>query len=380
MKNNITSVGASCTGCAACEFVCPTNAICIETNNVGYRYPTVDTEKCVECGRCVNACHKSTECKSHSPRRVLAAWAKQGMRCQDSSSGGIANLLYKRVIEDGGVAYGAAWKDDATVYIERQCQLDRIERFAGSKYAESDLRTAFSDIKSDLASGREVLFIGTPCQVAALKSCFTAKNLIAVDLVCHGVPPKGYISEYASCITDGKARSATFRGREDFSLCFYDAEGECVYKKGQHEDPYFAAFLKGLSYRENCYECSYARSTRVGDITLGDFWGIDRTTLKNEYDGRISLVFINSEAGEGLFSRISDAAVSEERSLEEAMRENGQLRNPSARHPERKRFLKRCAKHGFVKALYSTAIAKEIKNRGKLSSKIKIKIKRLFKR
>ena len=373
------AVGASCTGCAACEFVCPTNAICIETNNVGHRYPAVDMGKCVECGKCVNACHKSTECKSLSPRRVLAAWAKQGKRCQDSSSGGIAHLLYRRVIEDGGVANGAAWEEDATVCIERQCQLDRIERFAGSKYAESDLRTAFSDIKSDLASGREVLFVGTPCQVAAVKSCFSAKNLVTVDLVCHGVPPKDYISEYASYVTDGKARSATFRGREDYSLCFYDAEGECVYKKGQHEDPYFAAFLKGLLHRENCYECSYARSTRVGDITLGDFWGIDRTTLKNKYDGRISLVLINTDAGDGLFRRISDATVSEERSLDEAVRENGQLRAPSKKHPEREKFLKNCEKGGFVKALLSTSLAKEIKNRHKLSTRIKRKLKRLFK-
>lgn len=357
-------------------YACPVGAIRLVEDSCGAEFAMLDESLCVKCGRCATVCHICTLCEKKTPEAVCAVWACDADK--EVSSGGIGSLLYNKFIDSGAVVVGVDWDGEMNAVHRVTENAEDIARFRGSKYVKSDLSGAIPEIGAALKNDRRVLFIGLPCQVSAIKRLYDCEGLYTADLVCHGVPPAGYFKEYIASLGQEDVRSARFRGSEDFVLRLFDGDGECAYRCGQHDDPYFKAFLVGLTYRENCYECRYACSERVGDITLGDFWGLKKSTQEAPREGRASLVLVNTEKGKRLFELISNHCIFEEHTLEEAVRENGQLKAPSARHPERARFIKNYSKYGFVKALKKTKIAKEIKNRNKFFAKVKRKIALIF--
>ena len=206
--------------------------------------------------------------------------------------------------------------------------------------------------------------MGTPCQVDAMNRFFGKNNHFwAVDIICHGVPPMDYLKEHLARVTEGGYYDRfRFRGSpDDFTLKVYDGD-RLLYSRSEIEDTYFYSFLNCLTYRENCYNCSYARGSRTGDLTIGDFWGIDKETLKNEYDGNISVVLINTEKGRDLFERIRPQLVCEQRETAEAVRGNPQLRRPSLRHKDRVRFMRTYMDtRDFSRAIAATGIEKTMK-------------------
>lgn len=371
LKNTIDIVGSSCTACSACVYSCPKGAIKIETS--GFKKAArIDESLCVGCGACTAVCHKCAPMTKSESLVVYAAWANE--RVDEAASGGIATEIYKSFLSEGGVCFGAAWREGAFAKICMADSTEQVEAFAGSKYVESDLSYAFSDIREAIKAGKKIIFVGLPCQVAAVKKLFNSELLYTADLVCHGTPMAEHFDEYIKSI-GVDIGSARFRGKEDFVLRLFNKNDECIYREGQHFDPYFKAFLEGLTYKECCYSCPYACTSRVGDVTLGDFWGIDRGSLENPPSSNISLLLVNTQKGVQIVEMLLDRCTLVERTIEEAVRENKQLTAPSEIHSERKSIAKNLVKYGFVKALNKTKIAKNIKNRNSFFSKAKRKIK-----
>lgn len=355
-----------CTGCFACKEICPVNAIEVGQDKYGKTFPKVQDDKCVECGLCKNVCHMKKTQEARVPQRCYAAWTKTSEDAENCASGGIATGLGRYMISKNGVVFGAGYTGENQL----ECRItkaeteEELEKFKTSKYVQVDATHSYREAKEQLDKGREVLYIGTPCQVAGLQGFLRRKyeNLTTVDLVCHGVPPEKYLREYAKSVCSGKwIERATFRGTYDYDMCFYEAGSEePCYRQANYLDLYFQSFLKALIYRDNCYECKYARKERISDITIGDFWGLDRTTLIDPYEGKISEILVNTSKGQEVISQCKHLFHLEERELEEAISGNAQLNAPSEKHKDYNIFRERYPKDGFVKAVKATGIRKNI--------------------
>lgn len=359
----------NCTGCFACMNICPKDAITVGEDEYAKTIPLIDKDKCIECGLCVKVCPANQQVELSYPKKCYAAWGKDESERKDCSSGGVASILSKAVINEKGIVYGAAFNHNLKLTHMGAESESEIQKFKGSKYVQSYIGFSFRQIKEQLKTGRVVLFVGTPCQVAGLKSYLGKEygNLITVDIVCHGTPPMKYLEEYIRVIDPLKrADKITFRGERNFCFTLYDKK-EIFYCVKSNCDFYFYAFLSELTYRDNCYKCEWARPERCSDITIGDFWGLRKESLKQTYKGKVSVVLINTLLWDQIWEKYKDFFCYEERTIKEAIDGNDQLRNPSAGHPDRKKFLSEYKKNGFVKAVKTPKICWEIR-KGKMKS------------
>lgn len=351
-----------CTGCFACMNICPHDAISCGTDEMNKTIPIVSSDKCTECGFCAKICPANHPVQKNYPLKCFAAWSKDEQERKYCSSGGIATELSKAVIAEGGVVYGAAFDEALKLNHIEVKKIEEVERLKGSKYVQSYTGLMLRKVKENLTAGKKVLFIGTPCQVAGVRAYLRKdyENLILVDLICHGTPPIAYLKEYVKAIDpEGKATNLTFRGKNNFCLTLYEKE-EVLYSKRSKRDYYFSAFLNGLIYRDNCYACEYARAERGSDITIGDFWKLNRATLKSHYMGRISAVLVNTETGIRVWENFQDRFEFEERKAEEAIQGNDQLRRPSDVHEDRKIFEELYLKGDFASAVKTPNMKKAI--------------------
>lgn len=361
-----------CTGCFVCMNSCPKDAISVTNDKFGSAIPQIDGKKCIDCGLCEKICPVNSKQELKRAERAFAVWSKSD-EDKKSSSGGVAAVMSRYIIENGGVVYGAAVKNSVTKHV-RVTSISEAQALRGSKYVQSEIGMIYRQVKNDLENGSDVLFTGTPCQSAGLKAYLKKdyEKLVTVDLICHGTPPHSFLKEHLDSVS-GKWDSFTFRGKYDYILTAYD-ENNIVYQKSRDEDVYFKAFSDGLILRENCYSCPYSRIERVSDITVGDFWGIDRSALKNPYDGRISVVLPNTQKGMNFFEKIKEKFIWEERSVEEAAnKEQGNLIHPSIAPPDRNVFLENYSDYGFDKAVMSTSVSDKIRQFKKNKLKMKLK-------
>lgn len=354
-----------CTGCFACRNACLKDAICVGYNNISATIPIIDEAKCVNCGLCQKICPVNAEPIFNTPKKSFAV-----LSCLPddklSSSGAAAAVMARFMIKNGGVVYGAAVENKDCSHI-RVDKPERLNLLRGSKYVQSSIGFSFRQVKNDLQQGLSVIFFGTPCQIAGLKAFLRNDydNLITVDLICHGTPPHRMLEEHINSKCK-QYDSYSFRGKYDFILTVYNNQF-IVYQASNKCDEYFTAFLSGLNYRDICYNCSYAKIDRISDITVGDFWGLDKVTLKEKFDGRISLLLPNTSKGEMFFEEIKKFVIWEERTVKEAANEQqGQLLHPTVPHNQRKEFLQNYAKYGFDRAVMKTTLGKDI-----LKNKIK---------
>ena len=376
-----------CTGCLACMNICPKDAISCGLDEYDKTVPVIDQEKCVECGMCRRVCPVCMSGNFRQPEECYAAWAKDEEERKECSSGGIATELSKAVIRDGGIVYGAAFDEELTLCHKAARTEKDLQALKGSKYVQSYVGFSYREIKELLKKGKKVLFLGTPCQVAGLRSYLgrEEKNLLMIDLICHGTPPVEYLKAHVKSIDrEERASDLTFRGKYNFFLTLYE-KGKVFYSEKSEKDYYFLGFLKGLIYRDNCYTCRYATQKRCSDITIGDFWGLDRSTLAHPYEGRISTVLINTENGKAAWEKYRELFICEKRNVQESVEGNAQLRKPSICHPDREQFrtVYRATK-SFEKAVRTSGMKKEIrKNRIKdiycirLLRKLKMRLKKI---
>lgn len=356
-----------CTGCNACVQVCPKKAISMKENQYGVPLPTINQSECINCGLCKKVC-QACELESISrPYKCYAVWTKNDSDRKYCSSGGLSTGMARNILSEGGMVYGATYKKDRLeLIINGTDNLAGIEEMRGSKYVQCNTDNSYSDVKKNLDIGKKVLYVATPCQIMGLRK-FLRKdydNLILVDIICHGVPPFRHLTEHvkslSKSICEDNITKVTFRGEHDFKFTVYEKE-KIVYCVDRYSDTYFTAFLDGLNYRENCYNCKLANEKRGSDITIGDFWGLHRDELKNKYDGRISVALINTSRGEAFFDSIKDDFIYEEREVEEAIQGNGQLQCPTRRHLKRDEFLRTYVENGIESAYKAAGITKKVK-------------------
>ena len=335
----------TCTGCAACLNACTHSAITMTTDAEGFLTPNVDNSKCVECKLCEKACPviSPLQDKGFMNPRAYAVWSEPDRKV--SSSGGAFSAFARYVLQQGGVVFGAAFDEELHCkHIEIQ-DIDGLAPLRGSKYVQSEIGDTFAQVRNHLRADRKVLFCGTPCQVAGLKN-FLRKpypNLLTLDLICHGVPSDAVFQGYLKKISNRFA--ADFEGYE-----FRDRDGwgkaPSVSVCGKFrriygvDALYMEAFNASAIFRKCCYQCPYSSIPRVGDCTLGDFWGIGRygKPFKHDTMKGVSLVLANTTQGEAALQELKDCFV-EERTLEEALIENHNLKSVSVFNPNRKSII-----------------------------------------
>lgn len=332
-----------CTGCSACTNVCGKQAISMVADNdhFGHLFPHIDENKCVDCGLCQKVCPQLATLDVHSPRKALASWAVNRDVHMLSTSGGLAFTIASKVIEKyEGVVYACATNYEPKLSIEhmRIDNLKDLPKIQGSKYVQSHLGSdLYKMLKKDLKDGKMVLFIGCPCQVAAAKKYVKGVDdkFFCVDIICHGVPSQKQLNEYLRTLTDEGIAKLSFRSTDDKSNGYDFATtttGVTISRKlGQ--STYFSAFMRAMNYRESCYSCHYAQNNRVGDITIGDFWGLKKCDIpEDEKRLGISVCLVDTDKGNSIISMVGDSLQIVERPIAEALKGNPQLNRPSKKN------------------------------------------------
>lgn len=303
-----------CTGCTACASVCPKHAILMEKDEWGFPRPQIDASLCVDCGGCRKVCPalQLPQRKERLPEELFyAAYHKDESVRMQSSSGGAFSALASTVLRRGGVVCAAAfdesYKSVRHIIITAEEELPALR---ASKYLQSDMSGVMQAVREKLRAGREVLFVGTPCQVAGLHMFLKKEyeTLTTVDIVCHGVPSPRIYQDYVAWLEHrrgSRLTGYTFRDKRwswwRFNMKAAFLDGGAYYGKWE-SDPYYRGFLNDYFLRECCYSCKFSKHERYSDITLSDFWGYSATDGGFPDDDKgISMCMCNTVKGQNLF-------------------------------------------------------------------------------
>lgn len=355
MTNTICETGKICNGCSACYNACPVGAIKMERNSEGFSVPVINKDVCIDCNLCRKVCSVNQDYFQTTPEtadfkkiKAYAASCKNTQIRSISSSGGVFFFLAQYIIHSGGVVYGASFDEKFNVRHERVVKEEDIYKLCGSKYVQSDICECFKQVKEDLHNEKKVLFSGTPCQIGGLYSYLGKKteNLILVDIICHGVPSPGvwekFLEEkrvqYKSEITDISFRDKR-DGWKDFGTSIRFANGE-EYYDAHYKETYMKAFLLDMILRPSCYNCNYKSINRVADLTIADFWGVEKVAADSMDNNGVSLVIIHTKTGESAINSISDNFQIIEVDAEAAILNNSAMFKSVSPFIERSRYFK----------------------------------------
>jgi coenzyme F420-reducing hydrogenase beta subunit len=329
MENNVNRKVPHdiCVGCGACTAKCNKQSITMQEGTMGFLYPTVDISTCVDCGLCVKVCPVVNKPICTEPLNVYAAIAKDIKTLTSSNSGGFFTVAALHVLQHGGYVCGAVMDDNLEVVHIVTNKVEDLAKMQGSKYVQSKTGLIYIPIKERLKEGKTILFSGTGCQVAGLRT-FLGKeydNLITIEVVCHGVPSPGLYRRYIDWLSKkngSKVESYKFRSKHkrptgEHSEFFYSVNGKQLIGRSL-EDPYYGSFLQGVTLRESCYDCLFKGKSRVADFTIGDFWGIEKFHKGFPIGHGTSMVMVNTEKGQMLFESFKDALLYEYSSYEAA--------------------------------------------------------------
>lgn len=309
------NVGKNCCGCTACVSACPKSCISMSADMEGFLYPVVDSVKCIDCGLCEKVCPVLHPVTNETEPLVYAAINNDEAVRMQSSSGGIFTLIAEYVLARGGVVFGACFDCDWNVIHDYTETKEGLAIFRGSKYVQSNVGNSFTQVKTFLDSGREVLFSGTPCQVAGLKNYLRKpySNLLTVDLVCHGVPSpevwRKYLQETICRVYGIKKNKLEVNPGDYISDISFRAKDKgwkkynvkIIFRDGKvemmpfFENPYMNVFLSDLSLRPSCYACPAKLHNVQSDITLADFWGVNRINPDIDDDKGCGLILIHNK-------------------------------------------------------------------------------------
>ena len=376
-----------CCGCSACYNICPKQAITMEEDEKGFKYPIVDKEKCIDCKLCKKVCPIINNKKVENEPKAYACINKNDEIRKESSSGGIFTLLAEEIINMKGFVFGAVFDENFNVIHKYVKNKEQLKELRGSKYLQSDIKETYKEAKIFLEQGKYVLFTGTPCQIEGLKSFLQRDydKLYTQDIICHGVPSRKVWQKYldnTKNIKYGKIKNINFRNKrnswENYSMNIeYD---HYTYNNNHNNDMYMKAFLQNLSLRDSCYDCSFKKFNRNSDITLADFWGISKIKPNlNDHKGT-SLVIINSQKGNSLFEKIKNKCVIDEIDINEAIKYNKSFISSEKQNEKRDKFFEDFNNEGVdFKDLIKKYTTKQSIAR-KISNKSKNIIKRILKK
>lgn len=339
-----------CCGCTACASACPKQCITMTVDSEGFQYPVIDKEKCISCHICEKKCPVNGRTKvvaspsldkAEINRRALDAagqlpetsvcFLKDEKLRQKSTSGGIFTALALYVLGMDGIVCGVILDDEQKVvhsFAENEVELAKMRR---SKYVQSNQVGVYQRVQEELRKGRTVLYSGTPCQVAGLKSYLgnEYENLITVDIFCHGVGSPLYWEKYVQYVSrkmKSPVKEICFRektyGYNSACLAVYFQNGKSTHK-GHDDDLYWTAFSKNYIYRPSCYACAFKSVNHVADFSIGDFWNAGKLPEKFRLANGCSLVLCHSEKARDIFEVIDSSVEATHVELEEALNING---------------------------------------------------------
>lgn len=395
MKNDIILFDKkeNCCACGACYNICPRNAIEMIVDEYGFKYPKINYDKCIGCGACKKVCAFQNVIEKNEPLQVVAAARKDEDKIMKSASGGIFAVFAEYFLSIGGIVYGAALVKENNTLVPKHIGIDDLKdlpKLLGSKYVQSDIGNVYKEIRTLLNNKKQILFSGTPCQVAGLKAFLGKKyeNLFTIDIICHGVPNAEFFKGYLKILEkkfNGKILDFKFRDKKDgwgpYILSADILKQNKLQKERKYiyldESTYASMFLYTDILRLNCYKCKYTNKHRTGDITIGDYWGIEKEHpellkinggLLDTKKG-ISAIIINTEKGKLGLEKLGQEIVYFDTTYEKVAVVNTQLRESSKYGKYRNKIMELYKVGGFnkvdeyyySKVLKKIAIKKKIK-------------------
>lgn len=349
-----------CVGCMACVEKCPKSAIAIYDSLTAYD-AVIDENACINCGICYRVCQINNPLNLKETRTWLQGWINNQNLRERSSSGGAATALLRQFVTQGGIVCSCKFENGKFDFgfVDN---IEHLEVFAGSKYVKSNPLGVYKSIHGYLKAGKDVLFLGLPCQVAAVKNYIGSSydsQLMLVEVICHGTPSPNVLESFLADhdLSLRKLNSIQFRCKDNFHISSNTENLIPISSKGI-QDLYSYAFLNSTTYTDNCYSCVYAQEKRVADISLGDSWGSELSA--EEKKKGISLILCQTEKGERLV-RAADLHL-EPVDRERSIKANRQLKVPSKAPAERAAFFKTLKeKSSFEKAILKAYPKKYVK-------------------
>ncbi len=353
-----------CCGCTACVSVCPKSCITMKEDKEGFLYPEADRGVCINCGACIAVCPIRHIGHSISPIQCYAVKNKDNEVLKNSSSGGGFSMLAQYTLQEKqGVVFGAMWDGGRVIHGDVKC-VDDLHKIRGSKYVQSDLRDTLRKAEVFLKEGRFVMFSGTPCEIAGLKSFLRKEyeNLLTVDIACHGVPSPMVLSMYLNELKRNYRTDSlrlNFRDKKTgwatYSVSAWDGE-KCLFSEHAMHNVYMNGYLHELFSRPLCYDCPFKSFKSGSDITLADFWGIKKVLPSYNSSEGVGLVIVNTNIGTKIIADAADKSELIRVDFQDAVRENVALFHSEQPHPKRTAFFRALTKKSSTKAFSSIVL------------------------
>jgi len=339
---------AQCYGCSACVSICPKHIIMMQRDKEGFSYSLYDESACIHCGKCQEVCPAFTNLEFQRERQLYAFRSSDREERLKSTSGGAFAMLAKTILQEGGVAIGAAYDEEYRVIHRIAADEAMLSRLRGSKYVQSEMSGLYEQIQT-LVMERKVLYCGTPCQCDAVRRYMIQRranmeNLVLCDLICGKVASPGIWEEYVGFLErrfKGKLTEFICRSKRfgwNYHKSFVRIGDKDVSSQISKEYNWIELYFNARAGRPSCYECPFTRVERNTDLTIGDFWGIEKQTARYNDETGVSLVIVQSEKGKDLFEKtcIEQCGSAELYPKEACMQER--LNNPAGLPSDRLEF------------------------------------------
>lgn len=348
----------NCSGCGACQEICPPKCIHMEQGEDGFLFPKIDESMCVHCGKCRKICLYNSPVNRYPVLKSFSGASTRMDIRKNCSSGGIFGLLAEHILSNQGIVAGAVFNQEYKCVHFIAHNEKELFPMLGSKYVQSECSGVFPEIKKSLREGMNVLFSGTPCQVAGLRNYLgrTYSNLCCVDIACHGTPSAADFEKCKMHIEkkhNGNLVYIKFRDKKHggwYHSLSYTIEKNGVLKEftaAPYKIPYYYLFLQSMNIRKSCYRCPYVGLERTGDITLADYWRAEKSYKEGEIGSGVSAVMCNTEKGVELLMASVGMEQIKEANLNDLIEGNQPFLSHIAEKPCREKRLKGILKNGY---------------------------------